>query len=94
MKLNEHQVQEALRGLEGWKIEEGRLEKTFSFKTYPDGVAFAVKVALAAEKADHHPDTLEIGWCKVKVAYTTHSAGGLTQLDFAQADTVDKTYQS
>ncbi len=89
MKLTEAQIQAGLQDLPGWQLKDGRVEKTFTFDTYADGVAFAVKAALAAEKADHHPDSLEIGWCKVKVAYVTHSAGGITQLDLDAAAKVD-----
>lgn len=92
MKLSPSEVQEALQGLPGWGWLEGRLEKTYSFGSYADGVAFAVKVALAAEKADHHPDSLEIGWCRVIVAYITHSEGGVTQLDLEAAAKVDTLF--
>ncbi|GEM85830.1 4a-hydroxytetrahydrobiopterin dehydratase [Meiothermus granaticius] len=88
-KLSNDEIQAGLRALPGWSLVEGRIEKVFSFGTYADGVAFAVKVAMAAEKADHHPDSLEILWGKVKVAYVTHSAGGVTKLDLEQAAKVD-----
>ena len=64
------------------------LERVFKCSSYADGVAFAVKVAMMAEKLDHHPDSLEIGWKKVRVAFVTHSAGGLTALDFDAAEKV------
>jgi 4a-hydroxytetrahydrobiopterin dehydratase len=88
-KLSEAEVQDGLQDLPGWGLVGGRLEKTYTFDNYPDCVAFAVKVALAAEKADHHPDSLEIMWGKVKLAYVTHSAGGITKLDLDAAATVD-----
>ena len=89
MKLSEAEVQAGLQDLPGWALVDGRVEKTFSFATYAEGVAFAVKVAMAAEKADHHPDDLSIGWCKVRVAYVTHSVGGVTRLDLEAAAKVD-----
>ena len=89
MKLNKTQIKTALKNLSGWELLEGRLEKTFNFDSYPNCVAFALKVALAAEKADHHPDSLEIMWGKVKVAYVTHSAKGITQLDIDAAAKVN-----
>ena len=64
------------------------LERVFKCSSYADGVAFAIKVAMLAEKLDHHPDSLEIGWKKVRVAFVTHSAGGLTALDFDAAEKV------
>ena len=89
MKLTESELKAGLKSLKGWKVAQGRLEKTFKFKTYPQCVAFAVKVALAAEKADHHLDLLEIRWGQVRVAYLTHSAGGITRLDMEAAARVD-----
>ena len=88
-KLSEGAIRDALKDLPGWGLVGGRVEKTYAFDTYAEGVAFAVKVALHAEKADHHPDSLEIKWGKVKVAYVTHSAGGVTQLDLEAAAKTD-----
>ncbi|MDX2005842.1 MAG: 4a-hydroxytetrahydrobiopterin dehydratase [Meiothermus sp.] len=88
-KLSEAEIHAGLQDLPGWALAGGRIEKTYTFDAYSGGVAFAVKVAIAAEKADHHPDSLEIMWCKVRVAYVTHSAGGVTDLDLQAAAAVD-----
>lgn len=71
-------------------MESTQLARTFTFASYADGVAFAVKVAMLSEKLDHHPDALEITWKKVRVAYVTHSAGGITDLDFDAAARVSR----
>ena len=89
-KLEENEVQNRLAELSNWTIENGQLARKFSFSSYGAGVAFAVQVALTAEKMDHHPDSLEITWKAVRVAYVTHSAGGLTALDFEAATKVSK----
>jgi 4a-hydroxytetrahydrobiopterin dehydratase len=86
--LNEAEVQSRLSSLPDWALNNGLVERVFAFSSYADGVAFAVKVALLAEKLDHHPDSLEIGWKRVRVAFVTHSAGGLTALDFDAAGKV------
>ena len=83
--LNDSEVQSRLSSLTDWTVNDGLLERVFKCSSYADGVAFAVKVAMLAEKLDHHPDSLEIGWKKVRVAFVTHSAGGLTALDFDAA---------
>ncbi len=88
-KLEEAQVLSGLQNLPGWALVGGRVEKTFAFDSYAECVAFAVKVALYAEKADHHPDSLEVMWGRVKVAYVTHSAGGVTSLDLEAAAHID-----
>jgi 4a-hydroxytetrahydrobiopterin dehydratase len=86
--LTASEVQSRLSNLPTWVVNNGLLERGFAFSSYADGVAFAVKVAMLAEKLDHHPDLLEIGWKKVRVAFVTHSAGGLTALDFDAAEKV------
>jgi 4a-hydroxytetrahydrobiopterin dehydratase len=88
-RLDEGEILSGLQSLSGWALVGGRVEKTFNFDSYASGVAFAVKVALCAERADHHPDSLEIMWKKVKVAYVTHSAGGVTRLDLEAAKQID-----
>ncbi len=88
-KLNDGEILNGLQDLPGWVLVGGRIEKTFTFDSYTECVAFAVKVALCAEKADHHPDSLEVMWGKVKVAYVTHSAGGVTWLDLEAAAQID-----
>ena len=86
--LSDNEVQSRLSSLTDWSVRDGFLERVFKCSSYADGVAFAVKVAMLAEKLDHHPDGLEIGWKKVRVAFVTHSAGGLTALDFDTAEKV------
>lgn len=86
--LDDPQVQAKLETVPGWVLEQGQLARTFSFSSYAEGVAFAVKVAMLSEKLDHHPDALQIAWKRVRVAYVTHSAGGLTELDFEAASKV------
>ena len=68
----------------GWRLENGLLVKEFRFASYLDGVRFATRVAEAAESMDHHP-VLTISWRRVLFSVTTHSAQGLTELDFELA---------
>jgi 4a-hydroxytetrahydrobiopterin dehydratase len=88
-KLEAAQVNTELETTPGWDIVGERLSRTFDFKSYSSGAAFAVRVMMLSEKLDHHPDNLEIGWKKVSVHYVTHSAGGLTALDFDAARRVN-----
>jgi 4a-hydroxytetrahydrobiopterin dehydratase len=86
--LNDQEIQEMLATVPGWALENDQLARTFAFSSYADGVAFALKVAMLSEKLDHHPDGLLITWKKVRVGYVTHSAGGITALDFDAAGKV------
>jgi 4a-hydroxytetrahydrobiopterin dehydratase len=77
-KLGEAELATALEATHGWELEDGRLSR-----------AFAVRVMMLAEKMDHHPDSLEVTWKKVAVRFVTHSAGGLTALDFEAAQKIN-----
>lgn len=87
-RLPEAVVRDALAALPRWSGDTNAIAATFGFDTYEAGVAFAVQVALLAQRMDHHPD-LTIGWRRVTVTYTTHDAGGVTGRDLAAARAVD-----
>lgn len=75
----------------GWARAGDALSRVYSFPDYGAGVGFAVRVALLAERRDHHPDLL-ITWCKVRVSWSTHDAGGITGLDVEMAELCDRLY--
>ena len=83
--LSDIAIQRALGSLPGWARRGGTLQKTYTFPTFPAGIAFVNRVAEAAEAADHHPD-IDIRYTKVLCSLSTHTAGGITQkdLDLAQ----------
>jgi 4a-hydroxytetrahydrobiopterin dehydratase len=89
-KLSEAERGAALAGLPGWAHEAGRdaIAKSFEFADFGEAFAFMTRVALEAEKADHHPEWSNV-WNRVDVLLTTHSAGGLTAKDVALAKTID-----
>ena len=83
-KLTDSETAAELAKLPGWSIERGNLHRAFEFRDFSEAFAFMTRVALAAEKMDHHPDWSN-AWNKVVIDLSTHSAGGLTQNDFALA---------
>ena len=82
MRLNDAERDEALRELAGWAWdgEAKAIRRSFRFADFSEAFAFMTRVALAAEKADHHPDWSN-SWNKVDVALSTHSEGGVTSRD-------------
>ena len=78
--LSDIAIQRELGSLPGWSRRGGVLQKSYAFPTFMAAVAFVNRVAEAAEALDHHPD-LDIRYTKVACALSTHSAGGITQLD-------------
>ena len=88
-KLSDIEIQRELGTLSGWTRKGESLVKTFAFPTFMAGITFVDRVAVAAEKMDHHPD-LDIRYTKISVTLSTHSAGGITGNDVALAREMDK----
>jgi 4a-hydroxytetrahydrobiopterin dehydratase len=86
---------EARRGLAaelpGWTPVEGRdaLKKTFKFKSFNEAWGFMSRVALAAEKLDHHPEWFNV-YNRVEITLTTHDCDGLSDLDVTLAKRIDR----
>jgi 4a-hydroxytetrahydrobiopterin dehydratase len=72
-----------------WRREGEAIVRDLEFKDFAEAIAYVNRVADLAEEADHHPDILVHGWNKVRLTLTTHSAGGLTDNDFAMAREID-----
>jgi 4a-hydroxytetrahydrobiopterin dehydratase len=90
MRLTDEERDAALAGLPCWRFdaEAGAIRRIFRFADFSEAFAFMTRVALAAEKADHHPDWSN-SWNTVDIALSTHSAGGLTALDTEMALAID-----
>lgn len=88
-KLSDIEIQRELGTLAGWTRKGESLVKTFSFPTFMAGIGFVDRVAVAAERMDHHPD-LDIRYTKIAVTLSTHSAGGITGNDIALAREMEK----
>ena len=72
----------------GWRLIDGALEKTFSFKNYYETIAFVNAVAFIANAEDHHPD-LAVSYSQCKVRFNTHDVKGISVSDFFCASKVD-----
>lgn len=91
-KLEQHEIEAGLSGLPGWSVEEGVLRKQFRFGSFMDAIRFVNMAADIAEMMDHHPDIL-IRFGLVTISLVTHSAKGLTMLDFEQAAQLEELAQ-
>lgn len=85
-KLPAGKAMEAVKELSGWMLADdgGAIHKRFTFRNFGEAFAFMTRVAMAAEKLDHHPDWSNV-YKTVDVTLNTHDAGGLTALDFELA---------
>jgi 4a-hydroxytetrahydrobiopterin dehydratase len=91
--MNETGIAERMKELEGWSRDDGAIVKTYRFANYHETMAFVNATAWISHRADHHPD-LTVGYNQCTVAYTTHSAGGLSRKDFDCAAKVDALFAS
>ena len=87
--LSESEIREGLRTSEGWQLKGNEITKTYTHKDFIDSISFVSRVAILAEKANHHPDIL-IQYNKVTLTLSTHSEGGLTENDFNLARKIDR----
>ena len=92
-KLSETEIQERLPKLAGWSLAEGKLHREFTCKDFSEAFGKMARVALAAESMNHHPDWSNC-WNRVIVELSTHSAGGLTDLDFVLAAKISGIFES
>lgn len=83
--LDPSELQAAVEGLDGWTIEDGKLTRTFEFDDFVGAFGWMTKVALHAEKANHHPEWFNV-YRTVRVQLQTHDAGpAITDKDIALA---------
>lgn len=84
------QIAAALDHLEGWSVSaQGAITKSFRFENFSEAFAFMVRVALLAEKADHHPDWSN-SYNRVEIALVNHERGGVTQKDIDLATAIER----
>lgn len=72
-----------------WRKDDHTLVRDFEFANFTDAVAFVNRVAIDADKADHHPDILIHSYRKVQVRITTHTEGGITMRDIELSRAID-----
>jgi len=86
--LSGTEISAALAGLDGWSGDESAITRTVRAPDFPAGIALVATVADEAEAMNHHPD-IDIRWTNVTFALSTHSEGGVTELDLKLARRID-----
>ena len=71
-----------------WQERDGALHRSFRFADFSSAFAFLTRVALHAEKVDHHPEFTSV-WNRVDFRLTSHDAGGVTERDIALAEAIN-----
>jgi 4a-hydroxytetrahydrobiopterin dehydratase len=88
-RLDGEALDEAVAGLPGWSLRDGKLHREFRFADFVAAFGFMTRVALVAEAMDHHPEWSNV-YSRVSVDLTTHDAGGITTRDVALARRMDE----
>ena len=90
-KLSPEEREAALGELEGWSEAEGRdaIVRKFQFANFNEAFGFMSRIALEAERMNHHPEWFNV-YNRVEVTLTTHDCGGLSDLDVTLAKFMDK----
>ena len=79
-KLSEAEIRDLLDELDGWTVKDGKLHKSFEFGDFSEAFGWMTRVAIEAEKLNHHPDWCNT-WNTVDVHLKTHDIGALSELD-------------
>jgi 4a-hydroxytetrahydrobiopterin dehydratase len=87
--LDDQQIEARLRGVPGWVRDGQTIVRDCKLADFAAAIALVDAVATVAERANHHPDILVHGWNRLRLTLSTHSAGGLTDADFALAAEID-----
>jgi 4a-hydroxytetrahydrobiopterin dehydratase len=90
-KLTDTEVKQRLDHLQGWSLTAGKLHRAFECKDFVSAFGNMTRVALVAESMNHHPEWFNV-WNKVVIDLNTHSAGGISDLDFKLAAKINEIF--
>jgi 4a-hydroxytetrahydrobiopterin dehydratase len=89
MTLSSAEIEQRLARLNGWTLDGNSIRKQYTFKGFPEAIAFLNRLVPDAEQADHHPD-ITVNYRRVTLSWSTHDEGGLTAKDIAGAKMADR----
>ena len=89
-KLSGSELDEIVKSMHGWELKDGKLQKSFKFSNFVEAFGFMTRIALEAEKINHHPEWSNI-YNTVAIKLSTHDADGITDYDIKLAKIIDNT---
>ena len=87
-KMNENEINTALRELQGWSYKNGSITKSFKFKDFKEAFSTMTRIAFECEAQNHHPNWENV-YNTLSIALNTHDAGGVTQKDITLAKSIE-----
>jgi 4a-hydroxytetrahydrobiopterin dehydratase len=91
-KLSDREVEHEAKKLEGWSVVNGKLNRSFEFKSFVQAFGFMTKVAIEAEKMNHHPEWFNV-YSRLNIDLVTHDIGGISNYDIKLAGVISKLYE-
>ena len=88
-KLTDKEIESEVNKMPGWKVVNGKLSKSFEFKDFIEAFSFMTRVAMHAEKMNHHPEWFNV-YNKVNVDLVTHDLNGISNYDMKLANAINK----
>jgi 4a-hydroxytetrahydrobiopterin dehydratase len=92
-KLDDSEISARLAALPAWELRDGKLRREFRFRDFSDAFAFMTRVAMLAERYDHHPDWSNV-YDRVTIELWSHDAGGITERDVVLAREISRVRDS
>lgn len=90
-RLSDQDIERQIKGLEGWNVVNGKLNRAFEFSDFVEAFGFMTKVALEAEKLNHHPEWRNV-YNKLNIDLVTHDIGGISNYDIKLAGAISRLY--
>jgi 4a-hydroxytetrahydrobiopterin dehydratase len=87
-KLSQSEITQEVGKLDGWEVVNGKINKTFEFDDFVQAFGFMTKVAMNAEKMNHHPEWFNV-YNRVRIDLVTHDVSGISNYDIALARIID-----
>ena len=88
-KLTDKEIESEVNKMPGWKVVNGKLSKSFEFKDFTEAFSFMTRVAMHAEKMNHHPEWFNV-YNKVNIDLVTHDLNGISNYDMKLANAINK----
>lgn len=90
-KLSQQEIELEIGKIQGWKVANGKLNRTFEFENFVQAFGFMTQVAIQAEKMNHHPEWFNV-YNKIEINLVTHDINGISNYDIKLAETINHLY--
>ena len=90
-KLSQQEIELEIGKIQGWKVANGKLNRTFEFENFVQAFGFMTQVAIEAEKINHHPEWFNV-YNRLEINLVTHDDNGISYYDFKLAGTINHLY--